>query len=92
MVLLVTFRLLSTILRRAARRICPAHLIETEILGPLASAKAALLDVREDAVLPDALDGGLVEVLLHEVARPDGGVPVIQLCVSAVNCANNAVG
>ena len=44
-----------------------------------------LLYVRQDAMLPDALDGGIVEVPAHEVARTDGGVAVVQFRIGVLH-------
>ncbi len=45
------------------RRARAADLVERELVQPVALSEQMFLYVRQDVVLPDALDGGLVEVM-----------------------------
>ena len=58
-----------------------------ELIEALLLTEELLGDVREDGVLPDEVDPRLVEVVAHEVARSDRGMPILQQRVGPIDDA-----
>ena len=60
-------------------------MFQGELGEPVLLAEELLGEVGKHRVLPDDLDPFLVQVGVHEVARTDGGVPLVQLLVGPIH-------